>query len=293
MKTRWMLLLVLVACSCRKQMSVDIPDQRHKPVINLLIAKDSLVITQLSYTGTPNLGPNTQPWTREIVKNATVKLYENDVFQEDLQLVDMGYNAVYKSTMRARPGANYRVTAEIPGYPEMEGHDSVPRRAAVGEVSMREVPSDDRRGRANVSVELFDRPGERNYYRIRLYEQISFLVGNTLRNYLQPIPMMSTDPLDILFNKKERNEFFTNDALYNGRSPRFNFIAVSESKFKYPLIVEVATLTNDSYNYLFSSFMASEKNEDVLSEKVIVFNNVRNGFGIVGGMSIDHYYAKK
>jgi len=288
-----MLLLVLVACSCRKQMTVDLPDQRHKPVINLLIAKDSLIITQLSYTGNANLGPNTQPWTREIVKNATVKLYENDVFREDLQLVDLGYNAVYTSTIRARPGANYHVTAQIPGYPEMEGRDSVPQRVAVGEVSMREVPSDDRRGRANVSVELYDRPEQKNYYRIRLYEQVSVMMGNTLYNFLRPVSIVSTDPIDILFNKKERNEFFTNDALYNGRSPRFNFIAVSELNFRYPLVVEVATLTYDSYNYLFSSFMASEKNEDLLSEKVVVFNNVHNGFGIVGGMSIDHYYAKK
>jgi hypothetical protein len=34
----------------------------------------------------------------------------------------------------------------------------------------------------------------------------------------------------------------------------------------------------------YSAFMAREKNDDGLSEKVIVFNNIENGLGIAGGV---------
>ncbi|OQP40689.1 hypothetical protein A4H97_13780 [Niastella yeongjuensis] len=55
------------------------------------------------------------------------------------------------------------------------------------------------------------------------------------------------------------------------------------------MIVEITSLTPNSYNYLNSASMAAEKNEDGLSEKVIVFNNIENGLGIIGGVAQREY----
>lgn len=54
-------------------------------------------------------------------------------------------------------------------------------------------------------------------------------------------------------------------------------------------MIEITSLTYNSYNYLNSAFMVREKNEDGLSEKVIVYNNIENGLGIVGGLAQREY----
>jgi hypothetical protein len=80
--------------------------------------------------------------------------------------------------------------------------------------------------------------------------------------------------------------------LFNGRSPRFSFKAYLGGDFQ-KMIVEISSLTYHSYNYLYSAFMAKEKNEDALSEKVIVYNNIVNGLGIVGGVAQREYILVK
>jgi hypothetical protein len=40
---------------------------------------------------------------------------------------------------------------------------------------------------------------------------------------------------------------------------------------------------------LNSTYLAQEKNDDLLSEKVIVYNNIEHGFGIVGGVAQREY----
>nr|WP_295863328.1 DUF4249 domain-containing protein [uncultured Chitinophaga sp.] len=287
MKTRLVLLIMaLIAFGCKKQITIDLQDMVDQPVINLLMAKDSFItalVTRSQYAGPmdqdPRLGFPTIP-------DAHVSLYENGVFREELQVKTNFWGTYYKSTVKARPGVTYRVTVRVNGFREMEGTDSIPLPTTPGNLTFRKIPSDDAKSKANITLELIDKPGEKNYYRIRMYEH---LTDNDTTMALAELSFLSADPYDILFGKKERREFFTDDRLFDGRTRRLNFTATSDLGFKHPLELEVTTLTYSSYNYLLSSFLAEEKNEDVLSEKVIVFSNVLRGLGIVGGMSIERY----
>lgn len=287
MKTRLVLLLLVVtAFSCKKQITIDLPDKVNQPVINLLMAKDSFItamVTWSQYVGPMDQAPQLGFPT---IAGATVALYENGAFKETLPAKSNFWGTYYKSTVKGRPGFTYRVTADVPGFPQMEGSDSIPPSTVPGNLTFRKIISDDAKVKANITLELIDKPGERNYYRIRMYEHLE---DNDTTMSLAAISFLSSDPYDVLFGKKERREFFTDDLLFDGRNRRFSFIATSPLGFSHPLELEVTTLTYSSYNYLFSSFLAEEKNEDVLSEKVMVYSNVRNGLGIVAGMSVDRY----
>ncbi|WP_212005309.1 DUF4249 domain-containing protein [Chitinophaga sp. HK235] len=288
MKTKLLLLpllLIIVVCSCKKSVVIDLPEEANKPVLNLLMSKDSLIIARVTlsrrisgYAGFP------EP------EGAALKLYEDGKFRENLSPFKKDNDTYYKSTVRARSGASYRVVATIPGYEDAEGSDFIPEQTSVGEMSIRLIANNDGFGsKGNISVELHDKPGEKNYYRIRLYELATFKDSDGKEQTYRITVYFTTGGLqDGIFNKDNRTEFYTDDALFDGRSPHFNFITGRGGEFK-KVIVEVTSLTYSSYNYLFSSFMARIKNEDPLSEKVIVFSNIINGLGIVGGMVQQEY----
>lgn len=96
------------------------------------------------------------------------------------------------------------------------------------------------------------------------------------------------NPPSIFLMEMKGMKFFTDDRLFDGRSPRFIFSLEDRSQIDY-LWVEVSTLTYHSYRYLQTSYVASLKYEDPLSEKVLVYNNIMNGLGIVGGIAIKEY----
>ncbi|RBL89731.1 DUF4249 domain-containing protein [Chitinophaga flava] len=280
------LLLIIVFCSCKKTVMIDLPEESNKPVLNLLMGKDSLIIARVTISERIT-GHSIFPEAAVSV----IKLYENGQFKENLSPFSNGYGTYYKSTVRARSGVNYRIVATVPEYGDVEGSDFIPEPVSGGEMSIKLVSNNDVYGfrKANISVELHDKPGEKNYYRIRLYELAEFKddAGNE-HPYRTGIPFITGDLQDGIFNKGGHMEFYTDDALFDGRSPRLNFISDRTGKFN-KVIVEVTSLTYSSYSYLFSSFMARMKNEDPLSEKVIVYSNIINGLGIVGGMALQEY----
>lgn len=281
MKSTLLLLMLLVICSCRKQITIDLPDNANKPVLNLIMVKDSALVAHVTLAGYIS-----SSFAATQVRNAVVRLYKNDLFQEIMKPLDYYGYQYFRSTIKAEEGATYRVAVDIDGYPQLEGSDFIPAPVALGEIKVTPVAVRDQI-KANVSVELHDKNGEKNYYQIKIYSLRDFHdgLGYDLNHHYE---FATGDPKDGLFGEKKRREFFTDDALFDGRSARFNFL-VANYEPRDSTVVEVTTLTYSSYSYLLTAAMAREKNDDVLSEKVIVFNNILNGLGIVGGVTIQRY----
>ncbi|WP_160714955.1 DUF4249 domain-containing protein [Chitinophaga solisilvae] len=283
MKIKLLLLLALTAAGCTKKIDVNFPDQTSKPVLNLLMVKDSLMEARVTLSGYMNKS-NDFP----AVENAVVKLYEDGIFREEMTRLTKDEKVVYISTVKVRTGVTYRVTAAIPGYPEAEGSDVVPEPANAGEIKLKLIPTNGFYPKANITVELHDRAGEKNYYRIRLLNAYKFDSNEGPREYRYAFKFTSGDPRDVIFGTKDRYEFFTDDAYFDGQRAKFIFVSGATGDFRR-VMVEVTTLTYNSYNYLFSAFMAHEKNDDPLAEKVIVFNNIVHGLGVVGGATKQEY----
>ncbi|MBV8252034.1 MAG: DUF4249 domain-containing protein [Chitinophaga sp.] len=289
MKTKLLLLpllLIIVVCGCKKSVIIDLPEEANKPVLNLLMSKDSLIVAHVTLSSRSSaFGGFPEPAA------ASLKLYEDGIFKEYLSPFNFDARTYYKGTVKAQVGSKYRVVATVPGYEDVEGSDVIPEQAGVGEMSIKLVANTEGWGsKGNISVVLKDKPGEKNYYRIRFYELATFTDSNggNPQTFKVSVDFKTGELQDGIFNKDNHSEFYTDDALFDGRSSRFNFITGRGGEFK-KLIVEVTSLTYSSYSYLYSSFMARLKNEDPLSEKVIVYSNIQNGLGIVGGMAIQEY----
>jgi hypothetical protein len=275
---------VLMISSCDKNIDIPIPEESNKVVVNLLMNKDSIMIARVSISGRLN---NIQAMPE--VTNAAMNLYENGTFKGPLTPYVLAGRTYYRSNTLPQAGATYRVTAAVPGYTEVSGSDQIPDTVQIGEMKMTVAPMDNQGSKVTISVQLQDDAAVQNYYRVRIYQVYEWVNGNGSRGQQKLQEYFETDNAEWeLFGENSRSEFYTTDALFNGRSPRFTFRINTGSQFK-KMIVEITSLTYSSYNYLNSTFMAREKNDDGLSEKVIVYNNIENGLGIIGGVAQREY----
>lgn len=284
MKYFLLLFMLPLISACERSFNIAVPAWYDKPVLNLLMNKDSVMVSRVTLSTRLN-------GTRDIkeVKDVVVSLYENGDYIETLNPVQRSGNTYYHSRTLPRAGAVYRVTALVPGYEEVAGSDQIPDTVQMGELKMVSTKVNEWQEKITITVQLHDDPKVQNYYRIRMYEVNERVLsdGDTIETkYVQSF---ETGEVGIpVLEEDKHTDFFITDALFNGRSPVFNLRADVTPGFKM-MILEVSSLTYHSYNYLNSLFQAGEKNEDGLSEKVIVYNNIVNGLGIVGGVAQREY----
>jgi hypothetical protein len=283
------IILLCVATSflaCETGVIIDIPSEANKPVINVLMNKDSLIYVRITLSGKlANTNGFPEP------KDAIVQLFDNDQLKETLALRTIGYFDYYCSTGKMQAGHTYKVTAAVPGMQLAEGTDVVPDSAVIGELKRIEVPINGTDVDNKVILQLHDKAGERNYYRIRIFGAYGVQTPNgtfVATKFGQPAYIKSDDPAFDLFDEGGNAEIYMDDKLFDGRSPRFVFNLESQSQIQY-LIAEVSSLSYDSYRYLKTSYLAVRKAENPLTEKVLVFNNIKNGLGVVGGIAMREY----
>ena len=278
--------IILMISSCDKEFSIPFPVQSNKVVLSLLLNKDSVIVGRVSLSGERPFGYSYVPE----IKDAVVNLYENGTFKETLTSYDQSRYIYYRGNTLPRAGATYQVTAVVPGYTEVSGSDYIPDTVKIGEMRMTVAQANNSRSKATINLQLHDDAAVQNFYRIRIYHVSEWVnPDGTIGGQWKSLIKFETDDTEWgVFGDKEREAFYTTDALFNGRSVRLTFRTNPVGKFK-KMIIEVSSLTYSSYNYLNSTYLAQEKNDDLLSEKVIVYNNIEHGFGIVGGVAQREY----
>lgn len=289
--------LVLIVCwlyACESDLSISIPYDT-KPVLSTLMNKDSTIFVRVTLSARVNTHVGAYP-----EPDAVVQLYEDGQFKETLvrKLELSGY--FYSSVTKVQLGHTYRVTAAIPGYETAEGTDVIPDTVAVGEMKRMEITSSDPfRVEHKMVVQLKDKAGEKNYYRIRILSGSYIPVGpgwSLVLTYSGESMYFKLDELDLNpFGSKERNDFFVDDALFDGKEPffRFSLVHTFPTEAGQVFLMEVSNLTYDTYRYLQTAHEAEVKRGDPLVEKILVHNNIKNGFGIVGGAGIRVYELQK
>src|SRR5688572_24001827 len=97
------ILLIQMISSCKKDITIPVPEESDKVVLNLLMNKDSIMIARVTLSGRLN---STQPLPE--IKNAIVNLYENGTFKEPLTPFISYGHTYYRGSTPAQAGATYR-----------------------------------------------------------------------------------------------------------------------------------------------------------------------------------------
>lgn len=278
------LLAVIAVAGCYKTYEMDWPGGYVKPVINTLLQHDSILQVSVSESALP------QDYRVKHREDAIVKLYADGVYQETLQPQLVNHNIIFFSQGKLNRSRRYRVTAEIPGFQMAEGENAIPPPIPPFDAEVSPIMKGGNVYNYRIKIRLHDNAAEHNYYRVRLFYRHKY--GGQELGRSGPVRLQNdgTENWE-LFGDSSVDEVLLDDALFNGRSPLYQFKTDALS-YAEELYLEVSQLTRDTYQYFRSAELQRRKGNDVGAEKVTVHSNIRNGLGIVGGMTVQYFKYK-
>lgn len=271
--------------SCEKPVKFDI-DQKDKGVVmNAILKKDSTVFARVTFVQGLNEQKAMEPTT------AIIQLFENGNWKEDLNPVNINGVKYYTGNARTTPGNDYKLTVKVDGYDLAEGTDIIPEAPVTSGEQIQLIATANDGDKLNIAFVLEDPQLAKNYYRLQVIgrrfgpddpnnpDRLPVPVYYTFKNadfggrYLDGYP-------------EEYTEYYFDDALFNGQNKEIKvefFPADAVDTNTYQLVV--TALSESAYRYFKSRQASIDNDSDPFTEPSIILSNIKNGFGIVGGLS--------
>ncbi|MBB5639044.1 hypothetical protein HDE68_004982 [Pedobacter cryoconitis] len=274
-------LTIFLFTSCEKKLSIDLPADADRPVLNVLMNENNPLKVRFSLSGRLAAGQSFKE-----IDHAETKLYENDVFKESLTTTTIDGKIYYISKAIALKDKKYKVTAALPGFKLVEGSDIIPDISTIEINNQSVIESNSDSYKLKFNFLLKNNSKDKQYYRFRiLYEENA--PGNKVSKtpfYIRPV-----NTTDIFGSgNSEKKAWFAERAQSAGETIFYSFTADQNYGSK-KMYIEVSLLTETSYKYLKSVSKADDTENSPFSEKVIIHSNVQNGLGIVGGLSYKEF----
>jgi len=293
-------LIVLIAVSlvsCEKKFTIPLPEEPPRPTLNSFMNQDSVIVVRATLSGRGSYyGGSSSDFTE--ISNGVIKLYEDGVYLETLQdTVNIYGRTSFKSKAKVKAGKTYKLTLEAPGYDLVEGSDRIPDRGSitVSNKSMFLTPTEYGYNDNNFRFTITNTGTAKCQYRFRMHTGPSFYIDPNTQdtvytNYTNPITIKTqSSDLSIFgdtYSDPIMGGVYSVQALEPGESKIFTLVAENVEFYNSSFFLEISVLTNDSYNYLYSLNNVLKNGDDPTAERQNVIFNVKNGFGIVGGMAI-------
>ncbi|KIO75420.1 hypothetical protein TH53_20830 [Pedobacter lusitanus] len=274
-------LAVLLFTSCEKKLTINLPADMDRPVLNVLMNENSPLKVRLSLSGRLSSGQSFKE-----VDYAETTLYENDTFKELLKPKIIDGKTYYVSNSLVLKDKRYKVTTALPGFKLIEGSDVIPdiTKIEINNQTVTESSSDSYKLKFNFLLKNLSK--EKQYYRFRVLYEDKEKTGTVIKTPFFIRPVNTTD----LFGSgnSEKRAWFAEKAQPAGETIFYSFTADFNPGPK-KMYIEVTLLTETSYKYLKSVSKADDSEDSPFSEKVIIHSNVQNGLGIVGGLSYKEF----
>jgi len=312
MKTRYIYILlaaVVITSSCEKNVEIDIEEIAPMIVMNGVLASGEDVSIFLSRT-------------RHILDNAEITPLINaevTITNEDGQtdsLVIGEYQIYRTGNMEIIPGKSYTVTANAPGYNEASATATIPEPVPIR--SMDTISRVNEWGDNIYDFEMTfeDVEGESNFYMISItatYEN-AWMTDTYIYDTLYVDPEKDTvvtgyrleivenrivqneaiwfESENLAIEQRDRNQgrLLFSDRLFDGK--RYTLTGTFNTWFLYQaadtvtLYYSLHSIDNDYYKYIDTRADHYYAQDDPFAVPVVVHNNIENGIGILGGMSV-------
>ncbi len=232
--------------------------------------------------------------------DATVMVFAGNELLEVLELVtdDDGRPPFYRTTqLTPQSGVTYTIKVTVPGFEAVTATSSVPLAVPIESANFTNTTDEDSNHvvvvNFNVVIDFQDPPGERNFYHLVFYQEITSyllnaagdtLLGNRFLN--TPISAQPTDPDMPVVKYFDNRSFLLKDASFNGQHVSLPF----KGSYSYNLdasipgdfFIELRTVTEDYYLY-HSTLTRQVNSGNPLSDGVVIYDNIVNGEGIFAG----------
>ncbi|MBI9068358.1 MAG: DUF4249 domain-containing protein [Salinivirgaceae bacterium] len=277
----FILLISFIGFSCRKEIPVDVPNSQPKIVISSIIEKDENISANLFISS----NAIDEHETSNFLNNASVFVYENNILVDTMEFFGDGN---YRSAdVIGELGNEYKLIVAATNFDTIIGKTTL-----VDFVSINSFDTV-RRGKdmngfliMYCDVKFSDPSAEKNYYRLKI-------IDNPEKDF-NIVYSQSNDPI-IEYAHWNGIYYFT-DALFQGKEYSFsiqldNYYSANsdeeETQYSNNVYVILENMSEDYY--YFSKSVSAQYDVDgfgFFAQAVIVYNNIENGFGIVGSKGI-------
>ena len=282
--------LGLAFVACERDTKVNIPPHTPRLVLNGIIPENGLFEVRAGKSQgilTPNAS------SQYTVNNAVIVLFENGVAADTLKYDATKFLYTTRTNKRAQLGKTYQLAATAPGFTTAAANSIMPSKPVITRVvftpnartTTEGTPLDD------LTITFNDPGGEKNYCLI----QVMVAFGN---NFYFPVNCFFSNDIDIerpptddplSSNSCLNRELLLRDVNFNGRSKqlRISFHAGSAAPYIDPgsgrvfrPYVELQHITEDQFKFLKSRDAYDFAADNPFAEPVLVYSNVKNGYGI-------------
>ncbi len=286
-----LLAFLLIFASCEKVLDINIPVKEGRIVVNSVLNPDSNIQVNVSKS-------------LHILDNMEVKWMDNAKVSISGLDGDPGAfiyqgNGTYELAAQPAPGKEYTIKVAVDGLETATAKQRVPAPVLIHSIDTLEYLHEGE-NRYRFTVTFKDPPSVANYYKVNLVANRVFY-GEWNEEKGEPeiyheqdnIFIESDDPvaqgIDTWFHQ---DGMVFSDDIFNGKTYQFTFNTGSWSLFNYGIDsnlvhVQFSTLSEDYFLYLTSFNKYMEAKDNPLAEPVSVYNNIENGYGILGGYSRD------
>ena len=290
-----LLLLWLSISSCEKVIDPgELPQQEARLVVNCILTNDSVVKVNVSSSKSIISGKEYKQ-----IDNATCRLLENGQLVE--QLVNIK-NGNYQGKIIPKPDRTYTLKVSAAYFTDVETSTMLPPSVSIEKT--------ERYDTVNSTFTRFDPP---NSGIILLGGNMKFKV--TLKDDLSKKDYYALRPTITLFDSTgkaipEQGEVFFSETKQNEEGFVFsNFMGITDGQpvnsnqllvdftvgtnyvlEQIPLgdlvvSLQVATISDDLYKYISTANEQSYNSGNWFAEPTMVYSNVSNGMGILGGIN--------
>jgi len=290
----------LLLSGCVKILNDDLKAKESKLVLNAAISPDSTFTVNLSRTF--NIFDDESSKNLPFVDGAKMRLFENGTYLFDLENQSYGYYS--KADFYPEKENAYTVDAAMEGFKSIESKAVIPETVPITDFD-------------TLIVRLTDDPyyGNQTQYVALLTYQDPAGVSNQYQLVCK-IGQKDDDgklnwegnsvyvpDVDDSFYDRSWGELLWNDKYSDGKEVEIRFVFYS----MYPQFDEglretdtvyfrfsFQSVNQDYYTYLKSigQYLESGGGEDPFSEPVVIYSNVKNGYGIFAGYDQDTASAK-
>lgn len=303
--------------ACEMFVDVEIPEEPPRLVVNYVMGVDEPFAGLFGLTKSQSVLKNEDI---QRVTGATVTLREESncsKFFEDLpectMVFEEGVPGLYSSRSGLEPlaGQTYTLQIEKDGFKPIEATTTIPypvkiKEVAFDTVSLPPTSSSARNTRISEIRLTFDDPlKEHNYYEVEVeglkakvecdsvgnceLSSSSFSGVRMLMNSQDPAVVNSNYELQGLGRIYGRVLPF-NDELFDGETYTLHFdpnaYFYGDSLYR-SLTIRLKSVTEEQYEYTYASWLQRTARENRYAEPVLVPNNIKNGYGIFAGYSVD------
>ena len=307
MKPIVLYLLMLVLLSCETVINIDVPREKASLVVNSTLADNTPFLVDVS---TSRYILDDQEFNP--VTGATIEVFEDDNL---LTVLTDSADGTYHSPLLPQPGKTYHLVVNKPGFDEASALVLLPKDSVqITQIELDTVVTNElgyEEEQLKFTITFKDDPNLKNYYGFSvvntyysyLYDETvdppllvdSVLVENKLSLYT-PDPTLEEEQAygqEILFNdeiisgKTYTMSFFTT-VYYSGYINNAGLPNQGPNKFN----IQLNNVSESYYYYKLSSQLQLYNEGNPFAQPVTVYNNITNGFGVLGAYKTSVYVYK-